>query len=478
MAESGGEEVVLRVAGVSKSFPGTQALRGVDLEVRRGEILALAGANGSGKSTLVKILAGVVSPDAGDVRTDAPIRVVHQELAVFPDLSVADNLALGRGYETDITRRIRRRAVRRRTRATLDRFGIDARPETLVGTLPPSARAMVAIARALQDQEGASRGVLVLDEPTAALPEPEVDLLLAALRRYADAGQSMLYVSHDLDEVLELADRITGLREGGVVATAVASTVDYAKLVEFITGEAEHASPERQVTQCYEAAVLEVRGLSDPLLRDVSFDLAAGEIVGLAGLVGSGTAEILQCIFGLRVPSAGTVTATGEVGYVAGDRSAAGFPELSIRENLSIVQAGRYWRGFMDGRKERRDARLAMQRFAIRATSDTQPMSTASGGNQQKVILARWLQRAPRVLLLEEPTQGVDVGARADIYRLIHEAAEGGAGVVVVSLDFEELEQICDRALVVNDGRIVAELKRPHIEHETLTKLAYTKRVA
>jgi ribose transport system ATP-binding protein len=473
VAEGRDEEVVLRVAGISKSFPGTQALRAVDLEVCRGEIHALAGANGSGKSTLVKILAGVLTPDAGEVHAAADIHVVHQDPAVFPDLSVADNLALGRGYETDVTQRIRWRSVRKRTAEVLKRFEIDARPDALVETLPLSKRAMVAIARALQDQEGQGRGVLVLDEPTAALPEPEVGLLLDALRRYASAGQSMLFVSHDLDEVLGLADRITVLRDGRVVTTTERSKLDHPQLVELITGQRDSAAFVSQVAEGHGEVALEVQGLTDAILHDVSFRVAGGEIVGIAGLVGSGAAEILQCIFGARTPSAGTVTTAGEVGYVPGERAAAAFPELSIRENLSIAQVGRYWRGFMDARHERRDARSAMQRFAIRAASDSQPMSSASGGNQQKVVLARWLQRNPRVILLEEPTQGVDVGARAEIYRLIRESADAGAAVVIVSVDFEELEGICDRALVVNDGRIVAELRKPHIDHEQLARLAY-----
>jgi ribose transport system ATP-binding protein len=374
----------------------------------------------------------------------------------------------------------------------LERFGIDAQPETNVGTLPPSARAMLAIARALQDQEGRTSGVLVLDEPTAALPEPEVALLLDALRRYAGEGQSMLFVSHDLDEVLELSDRITVLRDGRVVATEETSKLDHAHLVELITGRPEAPRDPGQVRQGYKATVLEVGGLTAAVARDVDFDAHGGEILGLAGLVGSGPAELLLCIFGAETPSSGAVRVDGRtlragsvvdaidhgVVYVPGERTLASFPELSIRENLSAAQVPRYWRGIMDRGRERRDARAAMQRFGVRAATDAQPMRSASGGNQQKVVLARWLQRSPRVILLEEPTQGVDVGARADIYRLIREAADAGAAVVVVSVDFEELELICDRALVVNEGSIVAELRKPHIDHETLTKLAYARAAA
>ena len=508
-----GREAVLRVTGVSKTFPGTQALKEVSLDVRRGEIHALVGGNGSGKSTLVKILAGIHNPDpGGEVRigdrvfahglTPADARAVglhfvHQDPAVFLDMSIADNLAFGRGFETDATRRIRWRAVRRRTAAVLARFEIDARPETLVGALRPSGRTMVAIARALQDQEGAHSGLLVLDEPTASLPEDDVELLLASLRRYAAAGQSMLFVSHHLDEVLGLAERVTVFRDGRRVITADVASLGWAaglhdqardKLIELITGRSvERLYPE--IPELEETgAVLQVRGLSAGLARDVRFDVARGEVLGLAGLIGSGASEVVQAIFGALPTAAGSVTVGGMklppgrpkaairagVSYVPGERSRAAFGDMSVRENLSAPEIARYWRNLvMQVGRERRDARETMKRFTIRAASESQPLASLSGGNQQKVVLGRWLRREPTVLLLEEPTQGVDVGARADIYELIRAAAAHGTAVVLVSVDFEEIAGLCDRALVVNTGRIVAELRKPDIDHETLTELAF-----
>ena len=487
MAESPAQ-VVLRVAGVSKSFPGTRALQDVDLDVRRGEIHALAGGNGSGKSTLVKILAGVHTPDAGEIHVDAPLHVVHQDPAVFLDMSIADNLALGRGYETDLSRRIRWGAVRRRTADVLERFGIAGRPETPVGALRPSERAMVAVARALQDQEGSSSGVLVLDEPTASLPDPEVELLLDALRRYAAAGQSMLFVSHHVDEVLGFAERVTVLRDGRAIATADTAELDHDGLVELITGRPAERMYPAAPARTEGEAVLDVRGLTETVIRDVAFSVAAGEIVGLAGLVGSGADEILECVFGARAPTAGTIMLDGDplprgrpqaaiergVAYVPGERAHAAFTDMTVRENLSAAQVSRYFtRLFMNAQREQREARATMKRFTIRAASDAQPMSSVSGGNQQKIVLARWLQRRPRLILLEEPTQGVDVGARADIYELIRNAADQGAAVLLAGVDFEEIAGLCDRALVVNEGRIVAELHKPDIDHGTLTELAY-----
>jgi ABC-type sugar transport system ATPase subunit len=499
-----GQAAVLRVSGLSKSFPGTQALKGVGLEVQRGEIHALVGGNGSGKSTLVKILAGVHHPDPGgeiqigdrvfehglaphDARA-AGLHFVHQDLAVFLDMSIADNLAFGRGFETDPMKRIKWREVRRRTTRVLERFGIHARPDTPVGALRPSDRTMVAIARALQDQEDAHTGLLVLDEPTASLPDSDVELLLDSLRRYAAAGQSMLFVSHHVDEVLGFAHRVTVFRDGRNVDTLDIAGLEHDRLVELITGRKAGQLypdiPEAQET----GAVLRVRNLTAGLAHDISFDVAEGEVVGLAGLIGSGASEIVQAIFGAIPHTAGTVTIDGVelasgrpksaidrgVSYVPGERSRASFGDMSVRENLSAPEIARYWRNLvMQTGRERRDARETMKRFTVLAASEAQPMVSLSGGNQQKVILGRWLRRQPKVLLLEEPTHGVDVGARADIYELLRDAAAQGTAVVLVTVDFEEIEGLCDRVLVVNDGRIVAELRKPNIDHETLTELAF-----
>jgi ribose transport system ATP-binding protein len=509
--ESGGQlagrhaqdDVVLRVSGLSKSFPGTLALDAVDLELRRGEIHALVGGNGSGKSTVVKILAGFHRPDAGEICAGgrvfaggltaagaraAGLHFVHQDLGIFPSLSIADNLAIGRGYETDAGMRIRWRSVRRRTAEVLDRFQIHAPADTPVGALRPSDRTMVAIARALQDQEGRHTGVLVLDEPTASLPDADAGLLLQALRRYAAAGQSMLFISHDVDEVLSFCHRVSVLRDGRGVGTLDVAGLGHGRLVELITG--------RPASQLYpdvprsgaSGALLSVRDLVAGPVRNLSFDVAAGEVVGLAGLLGSGASEVLEAIFGARTPAAGSVSAGGRrlepgrprsaiaagVAYVPGERSRGGFPAASVRENLLAPDVARYWRsGVMRGGRERGDAREIMRRFGIRAASQAQALASLSGGNQQKVMLGRWLHRQPRLLLLEEPTHGVDVGARAEIYELIRSAARQGSAVVLVTVDFEEMEGLCDRVLVLNEGAIVADLRAPDFDHRTLTELAF-----
>lgn len=494
------------MSGLWKSFPGTVALREVDVRVQRGEIHALIGANGSGKSTFVKILAGFYRPDAGQIEvgdrvftdglTAAEARAVglhfvHQDLGVFGELSIADNLAIGRGYETDPGGRIRWRAVRKRTAEVLSRFHIQARPDTPVGALRPSDRTMVAIARALQDQEGQHAGVLVLDEPTTSLPDADAALLLDALRRYAAAGQSMLFISHDVDEVRSFAHRVSVLRDGSKVGTLDVAGLSHDRVVELITGRsAGQLYPDIPQSADGGGALLAVRNLTVGPVRDMSFDVSAGEVVGLAGLLGSGASEILQAVFGARTPSAGSITVAGRpldrgrtgraiaagVAYVPGERSRAGFLDASVRENLSAPEIARYWKfGVMQGGRERRDARETMQRFGIRAASEAQGLASLSGGNQQKVMLGRWLRRQPRLLLLEEPTQGVDVGARTEIYELIRSAADRGSAVLLVTVDFEEIEGLCDRVLVINEGAIVAEVRAPDIDHRTLTELAFSR---
>lgn len=496
----------LRVTALSKTFPGTRALRTVSLEVGRGEIHALVGGNGSGKSTLVKILAGVHSADAGGTievgalrrRSDhwsppvaraAGVRVVHQDVAVFDELTVAENLALGRGFETGPAGRIRWRSLHRRAGAVLEHFHIGAAPDTPVHALRPSDRTMLAIARALQDQEGDHDAVLVLDEPTAALPETDATRLLSALGRYAAAGQTILLVSHRLDEVLSVADRVSVMRDGALVATLHADDLSEDRLVELIAGPVRRHTRPAAVAPRSDRAILEVRDLSGGPVAAASFDLRAGEVLGLAGLAGAGGPELLRMLFGAHAVDAGNVTLDGRparfrtpreavqagIAYVSAHRSAEGaFPALSVRQNLSAAGYRRYWRGLRFRHAEERvDAVGSIEAFSIRTPSDERPMATLSGGNQQKVVLARWLQRRPRLLLLDEPTQAVDVAARVQIHAHIRATAEAGTAILVVSSDFEELALLSHRALVLDRGRIVAELRRPHLDRRRLTALAH-----
>jgi ribose transport system ATP-binding protein len=482
--------VAVRIKQVSKAFGSTRALDAVDLEVLRGEIHALVGGNGSGKSTLIKILAGVYTPDGGTIETSGRMQFVHQDAGVFPELSVLENLAIGQGFATTRFGAVRWREMRRRARRVLERFEIPVDPQTRVSDLGPALRMMIAIARALQDANE-DADTLVLDEPTAALPAHEVDVLMDAVRGYARAGHTVIFVSHRLDEVRALADRVSALRDGRLVATVDAATLTEQRLIELVIGrELERVYPELSAGAGVGECLIDVNDLHVGPLRGVSFNVRRREVVGIAGLLGSGRSELLQTIFGALRPVKGVMTLDGsalaascprdamdvDIALVPEDRpNAATFADLSVQDNVSAAQVDRYWRWLkLDRGRERAEARKSLKEFLIKAPSLQAPLSVLSGGNQQKVILARWLRRRPLLLLLDEPTQGVDIGARAEIYQLVHEAVTGGAGAIVVSSDFEELAHVCDRVLILADGRIVAQVTGDELDPHRLTELAYT----
>jgi ribose transport system ATP-binding protein len=494
--------VCLRVRNVAKAFGGTQALAGASFEVGRGTIHALVGGNGSGKSTLIKILAGVVTADAGEIeingeRHDAALQTparaklaglhfVHQQNSTFPDLTVAENLALGRGFETAAGGRIRWGETRRRAAEALRRLQIAVHPDTPVSKLGPATQMMVAIARALQDQEGSSDGILLLDEPTASLPAHEVDTLLTALQRYAAAGQTIVYVTHRLEEVMRVADAATVLRDGHVIAGLRREELDQQTLVSLIMGRAVEETSFRS-TRTPGDVVLEARGLAG---GEGGFVLRAGEVLGVAGLLGSGRTSMLRQLFGVAGGDA-EVRAQGQrlllrdcrdamragIAYIPEDRTAdAAFAELSVKENLSITALRKFWRrGRLHPGRERANARELMSTFRVRAASEDAPLASLSGGNQQKVILARWLQRKPRVLLLDEPTQGVDVGSRAEIHGIVRDIVDQGAGALIVSSDFSELAAVCDRAIVLRRGRVVAEVPGSELNEDVLNSVVYAQ---
>jgi ribose transport system ATP-binding protein len=498
------DRLAVEVTGISKSYTKTQALRNVSLEVRRGEVHALVGGNGSGKSTLIKILAGVQSADGGTIRlgdsqhaSDAyssdiahagGVRVVHQDLGVFGAMSVAENMGLGYGFATGFGGRIRWRRQRKLTSELLERFHIDASPRARLDRLSQSQQTQVAIARALQGLDGNEHGVLILDEPTASLAEHESRELLARLRDYAGKGEAIIYVSHRLDEVLNVADRVSVLRDGNLVGTFAASELDEDRLVGLIVGsKLEKIFPDVPVATATKS-LLAIDDLYVGPLQGVSLRLGAGEVLGLAGMLGSGRSELLRAVFGDLRPHRGTMHIDGrpfaprhpadaiaeEIGYVPEDRAtSAAFADHSVTDNITVTRLREYWRGWVRDRARKRDSASLVKQFLVKAGSPADPLRTLSGGNQQKVIMARWLQSAPRLLLLDEPTQGVDVGARADIYRLVRAASQNGMAALVAISDFEELARVCDRVLVIRDGTFVAEMSAPNISADQLTQLTY-----
>jgi ribose transport system ATP-binding protein len=496
-------ENALVVRGVSKTYPGTRALRDVSLTVKRGEFHALVGGNGSGKSTLAKCLAGVEHADSGgtfivsgaelDASSMTPsqarsqgLRFVHQDPGIFPDLSVAENLTLGYGYETGVAKRIRWSDMRARAAVQIEKIGLDCKPDTIVGTLGATSRTLVAIARALQDEDEIDGGVLVLDEPTAALPKHEIQDLLATLRRVADMGNAVMMITHHPDEVVGVVDRVSVLRDGNLVDVLDAQAITEQQLISAIVGRPLSAVFPAMPEPSTEQSVLEVAHLTTGCLNDVSLTVHEGEVVGLAGLLGTGRTTLLRTIFGDLRPAGGKIVIDGKesdtrrprinkrIGYVPEDRGGeAIFADMSIRENLTAASVPEFWGRFgMRKRQESREAEQLVKQFGIKTTDPDKAMSSLSGGNQQKAILARWLRRKPKLLLLDEPTQGVDVGARADIYQIVRDAVQAGMGVLLVASDFEELARVSDRVIVVRDGRFVAEITAP-LEPDHIASLAH-----
>jgi len=477
---------------ISKRFGATQALADVTLELRSGEVHALVGENGAGKSTLVKTLAGIYTPDTGTVeRAGEPvvlrgpaharelgIAVVHQEPRLFPDLSVAENVFMGHA-PAGALRTVDWRGMRRQA-ADIFR-GLDVRidPSAIVRGLSMADQQLIEIAKALS----LDARVLILDEPTASLSAHEVERLFTIVRQTRDRGVAVLFVSHRLDEVFELCDVATVFRDGKHVVTAPTSSLTTADLIRYMVGRAVTLYP--KVESPVGDVLLEVEGLGrGEVFQDVSFSVRAGEIVGMAGLVGAGRTEIARVLFGIDRADTGEVRLGGKpvaihsasdalsagIAYVPEDRHQDGLVlDFSIAENVTLPILPRLFpRLFVHGSVERALTDRYAKQFSVRATGVDQEVSALSGGNQQKVVLAKWLATDPRVLILDEPTRGIDIGAKVEVHRLIAELAAGGLGIILISSDLPEVLAMSDRILVMHEGRISAEISRDDATEETV----------
>ena len=505
MADPDPGAVGLRIENLSKTYPGTVALDGASFTVGSGLIHGLVGGNGSGKSTAIKVLAGVVRGDPGGTievggRTiasdevtprwarDAGLSFVHQDLGLFEALSVAENLSADGSYPTSAGR-IRWSAMRRSAQRDLDRFGVTVSARATLGSLRPVERTLVAIVRALRGRTDEQGGVLVLDEPTARLPDAEVGALLSALRELVAQRQTILYVSHRLDEVLGTASSLSVLRDGRHVVTRDVDGLTETELATLIAGRQLAATPVRTAAAVGGAPVLEVRHLAGGPLADVSFALGRSEVLGVAGIVGSGRTSLLESIFGVWPRAGGEVLIDGQplrdadieaaiaagLAYVPEDRVAEGsFLDMGIPENLSAPHTRRY-RDRIRFRHdlERRDAERVVTEYGVRAPRLNAPLYALSGGNQQKVAVARWMVPEPRILILDEPTQGVDVAARADIHRHVRDAVRRGCSVLLVSSDLDELTQLADRVVVLTAGRSTGEMASRDLDRHTLVEAIY-----
>jgi ABC-type sugar transport system ATPase subunit len=489
--------VVLRIEHLSKTFPGTKALDDVGLEIAEGEIHALVGQNGSGKSTLIKVLAGYHDSDPGSrlwlnneelgVADGAEarhhrLRFVHQDLGLFLELNAVDNLALRGEFMLGPVRNVKWREQAEITRKLLAPFDLGMDESRPLSEATPVQRTIVAIAAALAGWEGGP-GVLVLDEPTAVLPPVDVERLLDIVEQVRSRGTSILYVSHRLDEVFRVADRVTVLRGGKVVESRPTAGLDTQMLAELMVGSEVDAAYRAQIDVATERkVVLRARGIRARFLDNVDVDLHEGEILGVAGLPGSGRSELPYAIVGATDDALGHLELEGQppipvhkadsldIPIVPADRAReASVAEFSVGENISMSVIGRIAkRGWVTPRAERQVVDRWMRNIEVKSGSENEPISTLSGGNQQKVIMARCLARDPRVLVLCEPTAGVDVGTRQAIYEFIADRARAGLSLVVSSSDTGDLLAICTRVLVMCNGRVVRELVGDEITEQTL----------
>ena len=512
------QAVLLQLSGVTKEFPGTRALDGVSLQVAAGEVLSLLGENGAGKSTLMKILSGVwpAGSFGGEIQIegrpvafadtrgamDAGIAMIHQELSVFPELTISEHLELDR-----LPRIIDWAAVHARTQVFLDQLGLGLRAQTRVGDLPVGGRQLVEIARALYR----NARILVFDEPTSALTDQEVIRLYSIIDRLRTEGRAIIYITHRMDEVFRLSDRMVVLRDGRKVdefsawrdGARISRQELEPRIITSMVGRAiEDIYPPKCATQGEELLRVEGLNLIKPpsrhKLKDVSFSVRAGEVVGLAGLLGAGRSEILESLFGvlegsgprgsgykvtgkvflrgkernLRVPS----DAIGaRMAFVSEDRKGSGLVlGQSIRSNLTLpwlAQGGSAW-SWVDSRQETQQVAHWVKELRVKCASVDQPVGQLSGGNQQKVVLAKWLLTQPEILFLDEPTRGIDVGAKVEIYQWIQKLAAQGIGIIVASSEMPELLGLCHRVVVLREGHVSAQLAGAAATQEDIMRAA------
>ncbi|MFK3677432.1 sugar ABC transporter ATP-binding protein [Microbacterium sp. NPDC090218] len=495
------ESIVLQATGVTKSFGVVRALRGVELELRAGEVTALMGENGAGKSTLLKILNGDYRPDDGQLLIDgqpvhfsepadaraAGLRVIAQEPEIIPWVSVAENIYVGAlgglAY--------RRGDVLKRAREELSRWGFDRviKAETLGSELSPAQRQIVEIMRAVITRPK----IMCFDEPTSSLGDEEVSLLFALIRKLQTEGVAIAYVSHRMGEIFQLADRITVLRDGAFVGTKLVGETDHDELVRMMVG--------RDLTQFFHRepaalgdVVLELAGVSNQYVSDIDLTVRAGEVVGIAGLVGAGRSELMKTIAGDYAVHSGEIRVLGKrrrirqpadsiragIGFAPEERKAeALLLERSVRDNAALVVLRQLSRWiFVKDRAERALAQEYVDALRIRTPSTEQHVGKLSGGNQQKVVLARWLATKPKLLLLDEPTRGIDVGAKSEIYAIIDRLAHEGVAVIVVSSELPEVLGVSDRIYVMAGGRISGELSRTEATEENILALAMDEEAA
>ena len=495
--DSGGA-TLLECKGIGKSFPGVRALGGVNLSLDKGQVLSLIGENGAGKSTLMKILAGVQPPDEGEILLDGnPVEIestraaldlgislIHQELNLATNLSVGANVFLGR--EPLRGGLIDESTIRKESARFLEMVGLDVSPDTLVGDLTIGRQQMVEIAKALS----VNARVLIMDEPTSSLSQAEAENLFVVIKDLRARGVSVIYISHRLGEVKELSDHVTVMRDGENAGELSRDEVTHEAMVRLMVGRDLSEYYERKDREKGDLA-LEVKKLRTPVhpQHELNFSVASGEIVAVAGLVGAGRTEMLETLFGVTPALGGSIQVSGTeleldspisaiaagIALAPEDRKQQGLViDMTVRENLSLAALKRDQKkaGFLDFSKEKRISDEMIKAMRVKTPNEDQVIRFLSGGNQQKVVLGKWLAMKPKVLLLDEPTRGIDVGAKSEIYALMEELAESGVAILYVSSEMEEVLGMADRALVMHEGRITGELTREELTEENVMQLA------
>ncbi len=494
---------ILSLAGVSKSFPGVRALHDVSLSLKPGVVTALVGENGAGKSTIVKILTGIYTPDAGEIHVrgdvkkfasprdswSAGIAAIHQETVMFDELTVAENIFMGH-MPVKGSRLVDWALMNSEAAALLKRVDASFSPDTKLKELSVAQKHLVEITRALSHDAS----LIIMDEPTAALSRNEIDDLFRIIAQLKAEGRAILFISHKFDEIFRLADSFVCLRDGEKVGEGPISSVTESKLVSLMVGRPiDQVFPKRDIA--IGETVLTVKSLSNATeFADISFELRKGEILGFYGLVGAGRSETMQCLFGLTPPTRGTVALNGQsislsspedciaagISYVPEDRQHQGaILDLSIRENVTLVSIAQHVRGLFLNRASELDATRSLgQRLDVRAANWEQRLADLSGGNQQKVVIAKWLAAHPKVIILDEPTKGIDVGSKAAVHEFIGELAEQGLAVILISSELPEIMGLADRVLVMKDGRIASTFKRGSWSAEAIVSAATGAREA
>ncbi|WP_019121200.1 sugar ABC transporter ATP-binding protein [Brevibacillus massiliensis] len=490
----------LEMRNISKTYPGVQVLHNVSLKLRPGTVHVLMGENGAGKSTLMKIIAGIVQPTSGDivlfgkkVKFNSPrdglrhgISMIHQELSPIPDMTIAENLFLGREHQYKGTFVIHYKKMNEEAAKLLSGIGLKIDPGTKMRDLTVAETQMVEIAKAISYNSD----IIIMDEPTSAITDREVETLFSLINQLKSQNKSIIYISHKMDEIYRIADEISVLRDGHYIGTYAASQITPDQLInKMVDRELKEVFPEKKAKVSQEV-VLKVKNLShSKKFRDISFEVRAGEIVGIAGLMGSGRTEVVESIFGIRPLDSGEIYIRGtkvkirnakeairhRIALITEDRKQQGLIlPLSVKDNMTLLSLKDFQRGkiIIDRKKEQSKAKEYVSSLKIKTAGLQQSVGSLSGGNQQKVVLAKWLMKAPEILIFDEPTRGVDIGAKAEIYKLIADLAEQGVAIILISSELPEVLGMSDRIIVFHEGKISGELQKQEATQEKIMKLA------